>query len=623
GEAAATAQQTAAAAAETAAAAVAAAEEAADAAREAAESAAVSQTTQGLLPGELTPEQEAAGLSIEEEQRLRYHGSKLANLPGQADGPQYGGTWQASIEDPGTWNPLGPAGGNTAGHAPRYMNSLVAFPNGDYDPNNYVRPQGDLATGWEAPDPETWVFHVDQEILWQDVAPLNNRPMTMEDIKIGYEALAQAPVQARDFAVVNTIDADEAGRTVSFNLKEPAPYLINVMMTTSHVVVAPELQDNEILETTAIGSGPFTLEEYEPGVRYRMQRNPTYFRKDPRTGMQLPYLDEMIALNTFSTRDAWVAAWATGDTLNIATGDNAQFDEALDLQPDAVIATTAPAPGWQPYVLFKLEEEPWNDVRVRQALSLLMNREDQKNGIYDGLAAAGVGMDWTFFSDENSDFGGREWPWTLEELTNDLGGNALFDAAKGIALLEAAGFNENNPLTFDLDFHNFPLPELRLMELLVDQWNSNSNGAVKATLVPAEWLAWYGKLPGGEFKDLLGHLQYGPAQDPDQYTYGPMHSESPGNFYQINDPDVDEWALAQRTETDPAKREQLWKNILQRDQEQAYRLWLVNPYRTQFRREFMFNHCDTYNAWNPGWAAKGTELTWLHKQLRENPDYYA
>ena len=570
----------------------------------------------GLLPGELTAEQEAAGLSREEELRLRYHWTKLANIPGQEDGPQYGGSWTFGSTDPGTWDPLGATGALLAAFALYFMNQLVSFPLGDHDPNNWVRPQGDLATGWETPDPETWVFSLDQEINWQNVEPLNGRAMTMEDVKIGYEALGEAPVQGRDYAVVRGIDADEAGRTVRFNLNEPAPYLINVMMTPYHVVVAPELIGTDFLETQVASTGPFILEEHEVGVRFRASRNPDYFRTDPRTGMKLPYLDEIIGLDNLSNRDVEVAAWATGDQFQIRTLDDTQFDEAIDLQPEAITTTTAPPPGWQPHIVFKLEEAPWNDVRVRQALSLLMNREDQSNGIYDGFAAAGVGMDWTFFADPDSPFGGREWPWTFEELERDLGGSAVFDPARGIALLESAGFNSDNPLVFDLDFHNFPLPGLRLVEPLVDQWNTSSGGAVQATLVPGEWLAWFGKLPSKDYKDVLGHFQYGPAQDPDQYTFGPMHSDSPGNFYSINDPDVDEWALAQRTEVDPDAREQLWKNIVQRDQEQSYRLWMVNNYRTQHRLPWFFNHSDTYNAWNPGWGEKGAELVWFHEEMR-------
>ena len=100
------------------------------------------------------------------------------------------------------------------------------------------------------------------------------------------------------------------------------------------------------------------------------------------------------------------------------------------------------------------------------------------------------------------------------------------------------------------------------------------------------------------------HYQYGPGMDPDQYTFGRMHSQSANNFFSIDDPEIDEWSQAQRTELDPDARQDLWLKILQKDLAQAYRLWTVNPYHTQLRREWMFNLTDTYNAWNPARRAR-------------------
>ena len=74
----------------------------------------------GLLPGELTAEQEAAGLSPEEEWRLRYHWSKLQNLPGQSDGPKYGGTWTMAHLPAANWNVLGPNASLMAAFAPMF-----------------------------------------------------------------------------------------------------------------------------------------------------------------------------------------------------------------------------------------------------------------------------------------------------------------------------------------------------------------------------------------------------------------------------------------------------------------------------------------------------------------------
>jgi ABC-type transport system substrate-binding protein len=571
----------------------------------------------GLLPGELTAAEEAAGLSTEEELRLRYHWSKLANLPGQADGPQHGGSWKYSSTHPGTWNPLGASGSLLAAFALHYYNQLVSFPLGDFDNNNNVTPEGDLATGWETPDPETWVFSVDQEIAWQDLEPVNGRDMTMEDIAKGYDALREAPVQARDYAVINTIDSDEAGRTVRFNLTEPAPYLINVMTTPYHVIIPPELIGTDQLDTSPVGSGPYILKEQEIGVRWFSERNPNYFRKDPRNGNQLPYLDSIEGIQTLGQREAEIAGWATGDLMSIVPTDLIELEELQGLQPNGVTMTTAPPPGWQPYVAFQMNKEPWGDPRVRQALSALMDRAAARDGLWGGFAGAGIGQDWTFFPDETTSWGGREWPWSFEELQG-FGGKTVLDVEGGNALLDAAGITPDNPLEFEFEFHSIPGVQLSHAQLIVDQWQTNSGGRLKVNFITGEWLNWFGRLVNQDWTDVLKHYQYGPAQDPDQYTYGPMHSESAGNFYSIDDAEIDEWSQAQRTEVDPVARQELWEKIMRKDLEQAYRLWTVNPYRMQIRREWMFNHSDTYNAWNPGWGEKGAELLWLHKELQAN-----
>ena len=46
-------------------------------------------------------------------------------------------------------------------------------------------------------------------------------------------------------------------------------------------------------KTEAVGSGPMMLKGWEPNQYVEWQRNPTYFKKDKRTGMQLPYFDGM------------------------------------------------------------------------------------------------------------------------------------------------------------------------------------------------------------------------------------------------------------------------------------------------------------------------------------------
>ena len=574
-----------------------------------------------LLPGQLTAEEEAMSLTPEEEWRLRYHWSKLQNLPGQADGPKYGGTWTLAHLPAANWNVLGPNANLMAAFAPMFYSQLVVFPMDDFSNAHYYENEGDLASGWEIPDETTLVFQLRDGIKWQDKAPLNGRDMTAEDVKIAYDALRDGsflghnaeqdpvPVQASSYTAVKDIDYDNASNTVRFNLMEPAAYLLNNMMNPFHVVAAPEFitDDYTLLDDwrNTVGTGPFVLDFVEQGAEWRASRNPNYFKKDPRTGMQLPYLDELHGPDFIAQRESEWAAWETDVLDRMTMFDIFDVEKVLETQPDTVIQVTAPPPGWQPYVTFKtIQEPPFNDVRVRQALALGMNREEQKAGVYNGLAAAGSGHNWTFFKDESSPWGFREWPWTTEELAE----HGEFNPERARQLLSAAGYDDDNPLEFSMAMRTVPDPYLNLFLLVVDQWQRNIG--VVATHEQVDTETWIARLITRDFDDALFTWLVGAEMDADGLTYGKLHSESPGNFYGINDPDVDEWTQAQRFELDVDKRAEIFEKIRQRELEEAWRIFCVNPYRIAARRGYLFNEIDTYNAWNPGWGATNTERIW-------------
>ena len=562
-----------------------------------------------LLPGQLTAEEEAQTLTAEEEWRLRYHWSKLQNLPGQADGPKPGGTWRLAHAAPANWNVLGPNASLMAAFAPMYYSQLVVFPMDDFSNAHYYFNEGDLAAGWEVPDDMTVVFQLRDGIEWQDKPPVNGREMTAEEVKIAYDALREPErIQASSYTAVRNIDFDNASNTVRFNLSEPAAYLLNNMMNPFHVVVAPEFVEEPSLLDLAenqVGTGPFTLDSATTGSEWRGSRHPNYFKTDPRTGMPLPYVDAIHGLDFVGQRESEWAAWETGETDWLRLQDITEYERAIDQHPEMVVQVTAPPPGWQPHMTFKdLNEPPFNDVRVRQALSLGMNREEQAEGVYFGLAAGGYGQNWTFFQDDESPWGFREWPWTFEEL----GDFHIFNAAEGRKLLDAAGFNEDNPLSFQAAFHTTPGYYLDHFLLIVDQWNRNLGAQVEHEQV--EWESWLSLLFTKEYSGTLFTWLVGSEMDADGLAYGRMNSESPGNIYGINDPDIDRWTQEQRQELDVVKRSEILEQIRVRELENMWRIFAVNPYRMAARREYLFNQMDTYNAWNPGWGATNTERIW-------------
>ncbi len=574
-----------------------------------------------LLPGQLTAEEEAMSLTREEEWRLRYHWSKLQNLPGQSDGPKYGGTWTLAHLPAANWNVLGPNANLMAAFAPMFYSQLVVFPMDDWANAHYYENEGDLASGWEIPDETTLVFQLQEGIKWQDKAPLNGRDMTAEDVKIAYDALRDGsflghsaeedpvPVQASSYTAVKDIDFDNASNTVRFNLLEPAAYLLNNMMNPFHVVAAPEFitDDYTALDDwrNTVGTGPYVLDFVEQGAEWKASKNPNYFKKDPRSGMQLPYMDALHGPDFVAQRESEWAAWETGVIDRITLQDIFDFEQALEQQPDTVVQVTAPPPGWQPYMTFKdLNVAPFNDPRVRQALSLGMNREEQKEGIYNGLAAAGYGQNWTFFRDDESPWGFREWPWT----TAELGDFAEFNPQKGRELLDAAGYNDDNPLEFQAAMYTVPGSYLNLFLLIVDQWKNNLG--VNAIHEQVDLETWIARLVTRDFSEALFTWLIGAEMDADGLAYGKLHTDSPGNFYGISDPDVDQWCLDQRQELDVDKRSEILEKIRVRELENMWRVFAVNPYRIAARRGYLYNEIDTYNAWNPGWGATNTEKIW-------------
>ena len=580
-----------------------------------------------LLPGQLTAEEEAMSLTPEEEWRLRFHWSKLQNLPGQADGPRYGGTWTLAHLPVANWNVVGPQANIMAAFAPMFYSQLVVFPMDDWANAHYYELEGDVAAGWEVPDDTTVVFTIHDGVKWQDKPPLDGRTLTAEDVKIAYDALRDGsflahegevdpvPVQASSYTAVKDIDFDNASNTVRFNLLEPAAYLLNNMMNPFHVIAAPEFitSDYTVLDDwrNTVGTGPFVLDFVEQGAEWKASKNPTYFKKDPRTGKQLPYLDALHGPDFVNQRESEWAAWESGVIDRMTIQDIADYERIMETQPDSTVQVCAPPPGWQPYLSFhNLDEAPFNDVRVRQALALGLNREEQKLGIYDGLAAAGYGQNWTFFRDDDSPWGFREWPWTPAEL----GEFGDFDAAKGRQLLDAAGYNEDNQLEFQATFHAVANVYLNLFELCRQQWNNNLGINVIHNQVDLE--TWLGRLVTRDFEDSLFTWLIGAEMDADGLAYGKLHSESPGNFYGISEPDVDQWCLDQRQELDVDKRSEILEKIRVRELENMWRIFAVNPYRIAARRGYLFNEMDTYNAWNPGWGATNTERIW-----ENNPDF--
>jgi len=131
----------------------------------------------------------------------------------------------------------------------------------------------DLAERWEALDDTTYVFHLRQGVHWHHKPPVNGRELVAEDVQFTFDRFLTEQANAARF-LLDPVDRVEVvdRYTVRFLLKEPFVWLIDTLALTAMWIIAPEVVDTfgDLKKPeTAIGTGPFLLERYEPNVKER------------------------------------------------------------------------------------------------------------------------------------------------------------------------------------------------------------------------------------------------------------------------------------------------------------------------------------------------------------------
>jgi peptide/nickel transport system substrate-binding protein len=146
-----------------------------------------------------------------------------------------------------------------------------------------LEPQPQLAESWEPnADSSEWTFH-----LRDDAKFTNGRPVVADDVVFSIKRILDPETASKGAEalgpIADVIAPDD--HTVVFKLEGPYADLPLQMGNTFSRILAKENVDE--VSSKPIGSGPFILQEYTPGSRAILVRNPDYFEEG------LPYLDEV------------------------------------------------------------------------------------------------------------------------------------------------------------------------------------------------------------------------------------------------------------------------------------------------------------------------------------------
>jgi len=344
---------------------------------------------------------------------------------------QEGGTLIVSLMgDPMGLNPdTGMPDDNYVPVAQNIFNKLIKL-------NAYQEIIPDLAKDWAySEDGKTLTFNLNEGVTWHD-----GKPFTSADVKATFDTIVEKKGFAASFLTNVKEIACPDDLTVEFRLSDPDVSLLGNLAWISTDILPAHILKTGVWEdwTKPIGTGPFKFVSWEKGVSITLEKNPDYFAATP-------HLDKVV-FSVITDQNTTAQSFYNGEV--DVLGGNPPYSEVERFKTDADIATTETRLSSRFYVTFNTTREPFDDVRVREAVALAINQDDIIN-----KALKGLGEPSKYYISPNYD-------WALNEEATV----PERDVEKAKGLLEAAGYKADangNYLTLTIDvFNPDPFPDM-------------------------------------------------------------------------------------------------------------------------------------------------------------------
>jgi len=426
----------------------------------------------------------------------------------------------------------------------------------DVQPGTFIV-EPDLAERWEALDDTTYVFYLRQGVKWHNKPPLNGRELVAEDVKFTFDRFLTEPGNANRY-ILEPVDRVEVmdRYTVKFLLKEPYVWLVSALAYPwSMWIIAPEVVQHfgDLKQPeTAIGTGPFVLERYEPNVKAVFTRNPEYFRQGQ------PYVDgvEWLVIQDESTG---LAMYRTGQ-IDCGPGGGwsvrQQDLEAIKKSHPHLIYQDMLSIVTQ-VLIMRTDMPPFTDVRVRRAISHAIDRQGLIEAVWgrgEPTSAVGRGL--------------VEWALPIDQL----GAGAKYyqyDPKEARRLLAAAGYPNGfkTQLTVTSGLGRDLVDDAQLVQRFL------KDVGIEAELKIQEIGAYMATTVQGKFEGLV-RGPFGIAWEPDFPLYRTYAADSSWNAAHVNDPTLTAMLKDQRRTKDLEARRKIIFDIQRYAAEQQYYVYM-------------------------------------------------
>jgi peptide/nickel transport system substrate-binding protein len=478
----------------------------------------------------------------------------LAAPPATAqEQPKYGGilTYMIPAEAPPSFDAHREETYATIHSAAPFYSTLIRI--NPYDPGSTTDIVCDLCTAIPKPTDNgtTWTFKIRQGVKFHNGDPLSAYDVAASLNEIAFPPPGVLSPRSSNFMMVKAIEATDAS-TVVIHLKFATGAFLPALADPYNWIYQKKILDKDPhwYEHHIMGSGPFKFAGYEIGQSIKGVRNPDYYHKG------LPYLDGFVgiyapkqAVQLDAIRADRAATEFRGYPPSAINQLKQQLDGQIEVQESDWNCTLG---AW-----INSKKKPFDDVRVRQALSLAVDRWGSQAGLSQITLMHTVG---------SLIFPGSPLAPSKAQLEKIIGFWPDINKSRAEArkLLQEAG---QQNLTFVLVNRNVDQPYKYLGTWLVDQW-SKIGLRVSQRVVPTG--PWFAALRSGDFQVMTGGSCHGivnPLIDVQPWL---PHSVSAANYGYYEDPVelaiYDKWLHA----TDLTEQRALAYRFTKRVLDQAY-----------------------------------------------------
>jgi peptide/nickel transport system substrate-binding protein len=389
-----------------------------------------------------------------------------------------------------------------------------------------LKPQPQLASSWEAnADSSEWTFHLVKNAKFS-----SGRPVVADDVKFSIDRILDPKTASKGAKAMGPIKEIVVKDPYTIVFKLTGPYAdlpLQLGNTFARVIAKENVAD---ISFKPIGSGPFLLKEYIPGNKAVLVKNPNYFEKG------LPRLDEVdqVYIKEYA---AQVSALKTGE-IDIMYFAPVELMDELKSDPNINVMMVH-APSFQPIIMF-VKKKPFNDVRVRQAFRLALDRKAMLEAATGGFGALG-----------NDSPVGPANPYYDKKLPQ-----RTRDVPKAKKLLAEAGYPKGIDITF---YTSTGRPGLEPAAVVAQQ--SLAEAGIRIKIESVEIARLYKDILHTPRDFAVSHNNWFGRPTIDETLSPYYYTKSNWNYSEYSNPEVDKLLDQAKSLADVEKRAELYDKI--------------------------------------------------------------